>query len=170
MLLRSIAFLLLLPTLQLWAQESSVSAAAEEKTPAASPLAVIAVPFETELIEEKTLAPWSGFGSKGVTVMRSPDEVETRSNAVRLYGFTLKPNEKLNLKLECENSGKIVMKFVLPPTPGVMAGQYKKANIAPRALRCSRISIQNVTDQPCQVVLSLLGQANYSYRLMVERK
>jgi len=168
--IRSVAFLLLLPAYQCWAQDVPAPGAAGGKTQVASPISVVSVSCETALIEEKTLAPWSGFEGKRLPVLSAPDEVESRSNAVRLYGFTLKSNEQLHLKLECENSGKIVMKFVLPPTPGLMAAQYKKANITPRALRCSRISIQNVTDQPYPVILSLMGQANYPYRLMIERR
>jgi len=155
--------------------------------PTNAPTAVINVANDTKLIEGKSLAPWSGLahpdsrmafegsnsGAVGDPRPSGPmfqDAAESRSNGIRLYGFTLAPKEKLALKLGCENIGKITMKFAPPVTADSMVAEFRKANMPPRPVRCSRISIQNITDKPYQVVLSLLGQANYSYKLEIERK
>jgi hypothetical protein len=101
---------------------------------------------------------------------RMSDMKEESPSAYRCYSFTLSPKENLKLRLRSEAHGKILMRFLPKLKQDAMSGQVRRANNAAGPLRASRIEITNVTDAPCIVALLLYGQANYSYRLEIERK
>ena len=101
---------------------------------------------------------------------RMNDMKEESPSAYRCYSFTLAPKENLKLRLSSEAHGKILMRFLPKVKQDAMSGQVRRANNAAAPLRASRIEITNVTEAPCLVALLLYGQANYSFRLDIERK
>lgn len=91
-------------------------------------------------------------------------------NAMRLYGFTLEPGEKLHLKMKSEHAGKMWMKIAPPPQQDAMASEILSANRMPKPMRATRLSLRNVTKEPYKLILQVYGEAGNAYRIDIERK
>ena len=159
-------------------------------TPAITATTIVGVPAETTVLEETTLLPVPAlaqknvnsvaFGSKPVAGVagdaRAMSQDTTNSgdgmdqpNAFRLYGFTLEPGERLVLKLKSENSSKMWMKFMPPAQVTEMMGEIRAANRAPKPVRATRLTLNNITKDKYKVVMQLYGEAGYKYHIDIER-
>ena len=98
------------------------------------------------------------------------DSTDVGRRGLRLYLFTLRPQETLVLNLKPFQSDKLVMSFAPPAQPDAMSDAIKRANTLPRPLRMSRIEVKNITAEPYPVVLRLLGTVGIPYKLEVTRK
>lgn len=113
-------------------------------------------------IEEKELA----FDA----TLRAPrDPSGDQSNGVRFYLFTLKPKEKLSLKLEAENPNHVGMEFLQPSKPDRMQREYARLNMMAKTLKSSRQEIRNITSEPYQVGLMVYGRMHHWFKVHITR-
>ncbi|GEM_PF-2141593 len=188
--------LLLLP-LVLTAQSPSVPASPPGSMPQA--MVVVPVAPDTLVLEEKSLLPLAaltsatlnqlsgdaiGDGQRGYndasTNFQSSGNVNRHlnnlgddmdmPNAMRLYGFTLQPGEKLSLKMKSEHASKMWMKFAAPPQQDAMTSAFMSANRMPKPMRASRLSIRNTTNAPYKLVVQVYGDAGNAYRIDIVRE
>lgn len=155
---------------------------------------IVSVPDDVKAISEKSLtsdsslnrdtsstAPYLGYqfggrdASGGVVPgansdRRIGDNEAEGARATRFYGFVLRPSEEIQVKLACEDQDKITMQWVTGLKITTMTHQLRRANMAPRPLRCTRIAVKNVLTEPTEVVLALTGAPNYAYTMTIERK
>lgn len=170
------------------AQDASKASASRGKGPTRE---VIHVQEDTREIREKSLTLDSSL-KKDLAVgapalERAPDVTDAASliklldqqigdnqqegaQATRFYAFPLKAGEEIEVKLACEDRDKIAMQWVTGLKINAMTHQFRRANMAPRPLRCTRISVKNVLPEPTRVVLALTGTPNYAYTMTIARK
>lgn len=115
-----------------------------------------------KLIDEKSLYFDSALG-----VHASPGG--DPSNGVRFYSFTLKPKEKLALRLRSEDSGRVGMEFLSPDKNDKMVTEFKRMSLMPKALRSSRLEVKNITQEPYTLVLMAYGVVNHWYKIEINR-
>lgn len=169
------------------------SLAAETPAPTSAPnRRIVRVPMATSVIQEKSLAPDASLtrdntvagmpamlsadqavrSMKGISEAGSPiqDNNMERPSASTFYALMLEPGEELEVRLSCEDHGKVYLQWVpgLKVTP--MTHQFRRANTAPKPLRSSRISVKNVLREPTEVILAALGAPNYAYTLTLMRR
>ena len=121
------------------------------------------VPAEETLIEEKSLEYDSNL--RGYH-----DPSGDSANGGLFYAFNLVVNEKLSIRLQGENSAHLAMMLVEPTQPDKMRTQFARIARMPRALRSSRVEVQNITDGPYTIVLMVYGTINHWFKLNIERK
>lgn len=122
----------------------------------------VAVPEGVTSIEEKELA----FDA----TLRAPrDPSGDQSNGVRFYLFTLKPKEKLSLKMEAENVNHIGMEFLQPSKPDRMLREFARLNTMLKTVKSSRQDIRNITNEPYQVALMVYGRMHHWFKVQVTR-
>ncbi len=113
-------------------------------------------------IEEKELA----FDA----TLRAPrDPSGDQSNGVRFYLFTLKPKEKVSLKLEAENPNHVGMEFLQPSKPDKMQREYARLNMMLKTVKSSRQEIRNITSEPYQVGLMVYGRMHHWFKVHITR-
>lgn len=100
---------------------------------------------------------------------RVQDAAETAHRGLRLYAFTLKPNEKLFIRSKGFPMGKILMTFNLPMNQDEMYNKIKNINRLQFSTQSSRIELKNVLTVPFTAVLKLGGFCGYAYTLEIER-
>jgi hypothetical protein len=88
---------------------------------------------------------------------------------LRLYSFTLKPNETIYFRSKGYPMGKIVMTFSLPKKMDEMYSKIKSINRIQFSVQRSRIELKNVLSEPFTCVLRLGGFCGYPYVLEIER-
>ena len=85
--------------------------------------------------------------------------------AMRLYGFTLKPNEEIVFKMKGESHTKLCMRLAEPLVANRMTPPIKAVNRKPKPIRSSGFSIKNVLAEPYQLILLVYGEPGYKYRI-----
>jgi hypothetical protein len=109
-----------------------------------------------------------GRGMTGLTTRTHMEDMESSgANALRIYNFTLKPNEELKAKLQAEDD-KIMMRFLTPKSVDERVQDIRRANNTPTAVRRSRISIKNTSKNDADFALMLYGAGGHKYRLELE--
>jgi len=181
------------------AQEVKPSAPAPiQKAKVASSRDFVPVADDVKVLKEETLPfdapmnanPTSGIDASGASsnlseAVRGPegatvamdsysasvqDANESGKKGLRLYSFTLKPNERIYFRTKGYPAGKIVMSFALPQKIDAMFEKMKSTNKIQLSTQSSRLELKNVLPEPYTFVLRLGGSTGYPYTLEIERK
>ncbi len=90
--------------------------------------------------------------------------------AMRLYGFTLQPNEEIAFKMSGESHSRLCMRLGEPLVPNPMTPPIKAVNRKPKPVRSTGFAVKNVLPEPYQLILIVYGEAGYKYRIDINRK
>lgn len=88
-------------------------------------------------------------------------------SGIRLYGFYLEPQERLEVRIKSEETA-LVMSFLDTVKLSPMTRAVRAANTPPYMSRQSQIRIKNPADTPQRVVLQVGGPVNHAYTLTIE--
>jgi hypothetical protein len=88
---------------------------------------------------------------------------------VRSFRFILHPHETLRVKLKPIDAKKLQMRLDVPTSKDPGTAQILAINRDERPYRRRLLEFKNPTDQPYSLVLYLTGDAEYKYRLELER-
>lgn len=85
--------------------------------------------------------------------------------AMRLYGFTLQPNEEITFKMKGERHSKLCMRLAEPQVANRMTPPIRSVNRKPKPIRSTGFSIKNVLPEPYQLILLVYGEPGYRFRI-----
>lgn len=122
----------------------------------------IDIPPQITLIDEKTLYFNSSVRMRAEGALRS-------SNGVRFYAFTLKPGEKMTLRMTSETSERMGMEFLIPDKSDKMSKEFMRINYMPNPLKRTQAEVKNITDDPYTLVLAVYGFVNNWYKVDIKR-
>jgi hypothetical protein len=89
--------------------------------------------------------------------------------AMRLYGFTLQPNEEIAFKMKGERHSKLCMRLAEPQVANPMTPRIRAVNRKPKPIRSTGFAVKNVLPEPYQLILLVYGEAGYKYRIDLTR-